>query len=338
MDPTSRGIPHRDIRMGYLAILERSEFLLTDGATGTCLEQETGVRLDPVIGPTALVDDNRGSAALEALYRRYLDVGRRHGLPMQVGTPTFRACPERLRRAGYYGPNDVRRVNGNCFRLLAHLREGLGDYGEKVYIAGVIGPKGDCYKPEEAPGTDVAADHHRAQAEALAETGVDLLVAATLPAAPEALGVARAMAGTGLPYVISAVIRGSGSLLDGTPLAEVIERIDGSASPRPAYYAVNCVHPSVLREALRSNERLRRLAGVRAARLQGERLSPAAGGVGGPGPPRSRVPGAARRRDRGPAGCVRPECPRRLLRHRRPPHRRPRRSPDGRETLNRLPG
>jgi homocysteine S-methyltransferase len=249
--------------MGYLAILERSEFLLTDGATGTCLEQETAVRLDPVIGPTALVDDNRGRAALEALYLRYLDVGRRHGLPMQVGTPTFRACPERLRRAGYYGPNDVRRVNGDCFRLLARVREGLGDYGEKVYIAGVIGPKGDCYKPEEAPGTDVAADYHRAQAEALAEAGVDLLVAATLPAAQETLGVARAMAGTGLPYVISAVIRGSGSLLDGTPLAEVIERIDGSASPRPAYYAVNCVHPSVLREALRSDERLRRLAGVR---------------------------------------------------------------------------
>lgn len=252
-----------DIRMGYLDALDRSDFLLTDGATGTCLEHETAVRLDPVIGPTALVDDNRGRAALEALYLRYLDVGRHHGLPMQVGTPTFRAGPERLRRAGYSDPNDVRRVNADCFRLLTRLREGLGDYGVNVYIAGVIGPKGDCYKPEESPGMDEATDHHRAQAEALAEAGVDLLVAATLPAAPEALGVARAMAGTGLPYVISAVIRGSGSLLDGTPLAAVIERIDGSVVPRPAYYAVNCVHPSVLREALRSDERLRRLAGVR---------------------------------------------------------------------------
>src|SRR5947209_3625123 len=71
------------------------------------------------------------------------------------------------------------------------------------------------------------------------------------------------MAGTGLPYVVSVVIRGSGSLLDGTPLAEVIGRIDGSVMPRPAYHAVNCVHPSVLREALRGDERLRRLAGVR---------------------------------------------------------------------------
>ena len=35
------------------------------------------------------------------------------------------------------------------------------------------------------------------------------------------------------------------------------------ASPRPAYFAVNCVHPTVLRDALRGDERLLRLAGVR---------------------------------------------------------------------------
>ena len=150
-----------ETRVGYLETLERSHSLLTDGATGTCLEHETPVPLDPEIGPTRLVDDGRGRAALEALYLRYLDVGRRHGVPMQVGTPTFRAGPERLLRAGYSGPSDVRRINGDCFRLLARLREGLGEYGEEVYIAGVLGPKGDCYKPEEAPGADEATDYHR---------------------------------------------------------------------------------------------------------------------------------------------------------------------------------
>jgi homocysteine S-methyltransferase len=251
-------------RMGYFDALERSDFLLTDGAIGTCLEHETPVRLDPVIGPTGLVDDRRGRATLEALYRRYLDAGRRHGAPMQIGTPTFRAGPERLRRAGYSDPSDVHRINADCFRLLAGVREGLGDYGEKVYLAGVIGPKGDCFKHEEAPGsTPEAADYHRGQAEALAEAGVDLLVATTFPAATVVLGVARAMAVTGLPYVVSVVIRGDGSLLDGTPLADVIETIDGSVMPRPAYYAVNCVHPSVLRGALRSDGRMRRLAGGR---------------------------------------------------------------------------
>jgi homocysteine S-methyltransferase len=249
--------------MGYADALECSPFLLTDGATGTCLEYESSIPLDPEIGPTRLVDDERGRAALEAVYRRYLDVGRRHGLPMQVGTPTFRASPERLHRAGYADPSEVRRVNADGFRLLARLREECGESGGRVFIAGVLGPKGDSYKPEEALGADEAAAYHTAQAEALTEAGADLLVATTFPAASEALGIARAMARTGLPAVVSFLITDRGTLLDGNPVVEVIEQIDGSVTPRPAYYAVNCVHPSVLREALRGDERLRRLAGVR---------------------------------------------------------------------------
>src|SRR3954470_23049902 len=100
--------------MGYADALECSPFLLTDGAVGTCLEYELSVPLDPEIGPTRLVDDERGREALEAVYRRSLDVGRRHDLPMQVGTPTFRAGPERLLREGYHDSNDVRRVKAEC--------------------------------------------------------------------------------------------------------------------------------------------------------------------------------------------------------------------------------
>ena len=137
------------------------------------------------------------------------------------------------------------------------------DYREKVFIAGVVGPKGDAYRPEEAPGEAEALAYHRAQVGVLAESGVDLLYAPTLPADTEAVGVALAMAGTGLPYVISPIIDGRGRLLDGTPLVEVIARIDGAVTPRPAYYTVSCVHPSALHEALRSDERLRRLAGDR---------------------------------------------------------------------------
>ena len=180
------------------------------------------------MGVARLVEDERGREALEGIYRQYLDVGRRHDIPMQVGTPTFRAGPERLSRAGLSGPDDLIRVNGECVRLLARLREGLGDYGAKVFIAGVVGPKGDAYRPEEAPGEEEAHAYHRAQAGVLAGAGVDLLYAPTFPAAAEALGVAGAMAETGLPYIVSPIIDGRGRLLDGTPLAEVIARIDGA--------------------------------------------------------------------------------------------------------------
>ena len=59
--------------------------------------------------------------------------------------------------------------------------------------------------------------------------------------------MARAMAEAGRPYVLSPIISSRGTLLDGTPLAQVIDRIDEEVSPRPAYYTVSCVHPSVFR-------------------------------------------------------------------------------------------
>ena len=52
-------------------------------------------------------------------------------------------------------------------------------------------------------------------AQALAETDVDFLMAATLPAFSEAHGMATAMAATGRPYVFSFVLRRDGALLAG---------------------------------------------------------------------------------------------------------------------------
>jgi homocysteine S-methyltransferase len=74
-------------------------------------------------------------------------------------------------------------------------------------------------------------------------------MAATLPAYSEALGLARAMARCGRPYVLSFVLRPSGTLLDGTPLREAVHGIDAAVSPAPAFYLVNCVHPTVFEQA-----------------------------------------------------------------------------------------
>jgi homocysteine S-methyltransferase len=138
-----------------------------------------------------------------------------------------------------------------------------------IFIGGIIGPKGDAYKPEQALLADEAETFHEYQIEALAEAGVDYLMALTLPAISEAHGIARAMAATGLPYILSFVIRRDGTLLDGTPLDEAIESIDMGVGSPPVGYFVNCVHPTVLLEALmRDNAKergvIRRLVGFHA--------------------------------------------------------------------------
>jgi homocysteine S-methyltransferase len=113
----------------------------------------------------------------------------------------------------------------------------------------MLGPAGDAYRPQEALPAPEAEVYHAFQARALAEAGVDFLIAATLPAYSEALGLARAMAASGLPYVLSFVLRPTGTLLDGTPLHEAVRKIDGSVSPNPFCYLVNCVHPTVFAQA-----------------------------------------------------------------------------------------
>ena len=184
---------------------------------------------------------------------------------MVASSPTWRANKERLARSEFAG----RAVNRDAVRFMAELRAGYGAEAASILIAGQSGPKGDGYLPGEAPASDEAEAFHRDQLEELAEGGADFLIAQTLPAFAEALGIARAAAGTGLPYVISFVVRPSGTLLDGTPLDEAVARIDGETGRPPAAYNVNCVHASVFAAAMaavgaRSPEAAGRIAGLHA--------------------------------------------------------------------------
>jgi homocysteine S-methyltransferase len=227
-------------------MIEREPVLLVEGAIIERLRRRADVHLDPRIENAGLIYDPAGRTALEEIYRGYIDVGRAFGLPMIILTPTWRANPDRLAAAGL-GDRDV---NGDGFRFLDSIRRSFGAYADRILIGGLMGCAGDAYDPEEALSEDRAATFHRTQALALADAGVDFLMAATLPAASEAVGIAKAMADCGVPYVPSFVIRPAGTLLDGTPLHQVVTRIDTDVEPAPLGYMVNCVHPTVLAEAL----------------------------------------------------------------------------------------
>jgi len=167
---------------------------------------------------------------------------------MIVCTPTWRANPVRLQRAGLADKD----VNGDGARFLTAMRGEYGKYAGRVFIGGLVGCAGDAYKREEGLCAKEAARFHGAQARALAAAGADFLLAATLPNAGEAQGIAAAMAACCIPYVLSFVVKGDGRLLDGTPLHDAIAAIDGAVGPRPLFYMVNCVHPTVFEAALGS--------------------------------------------------------------------------------------
>jgi homocysteine S-methyltransferase len=227
-------------------LLARHPFLPAEGAVVERLRRMPGIVLDPVLEHAALIYDERGARAMEAIYRQYLDIAAGAGLPMLCFTPTWRASQERLARAGLAD----RDANADAFRFLSRIRAGYGEASRRILIGGLAGCAGDAYRPAAALDEETARRYHKAQLDALARAGADFLFASTLPAASEAAGLARAMSETGLPYIVSFVLDRRGCLLDGTPLSSVIRSIDARVSPPPEGYMMNCVHPAVCESAL----------------------------------------------------------------------------------------
>jgi homocysteine S-methyltransferase len=227
-------------------LLVSSPAVLGEGAVIERLRRLPGITLHEQVVNSALIYDPAGCRALEAICRQYLEIGQRHDLPLLLSTPTWRASRDRITAAGLAG----RELNGDNFRFLDGLRRGYGAYGEKVLIAGLTSCRGDAYRPAEAMHPAEAREFHRWQADKLATAGVDLLLAATLPALSEAIGLAQALGATGLPYLVSFVARPAGTLLDGTPLRDAIGAIDAAATPEPLAYLINCTHASVFRSAV----------------------------------------------------------------------------------------
>lgn len=249
--------------LSFLRSLESGGPILTEGAVVERIRRGGEVPLDPHLANAGLVLDEDGRAALERIYRSYLHVAIQYRLPILLLTPTWRANPERMDRAGLTGRVDL---NGEAVRFLSSVVT-LTDSGPGfVSIGGLLGCRGNAYRADEGLSAADGEAFHRPQAAALAAAGVDFLLAATMPALPEAVGMARALAAAGPPYLVSFLVRETGHLLDGTPLDEAIDAVDRAASPHPAAFLVNCVHPAILRKALltpgASGSTRKRLAGL----------------------------------------------------------------------------
>lgn len=230
----------------FAEFIEHNRCILGEGAVIERLRRITGIELDPQLVNAAFLYDDAKRSALETICRQYLDIGHDFGLPLVMSTPTWRASRERIAAAGY-GESDV---NGDNFRFLDSLRRSYGEYAEKVAICGLMSCRGNAYSPSEALSADEAREFHSWQAGKLAAAGVDFLLASTLPAFSEAQGLAAAIAETGMPYIISFVVRPEGTLLDGTSLHDAISAIDAAVSPKPLAFMINCTHASLARSAL----------------------------------------------------------------------------------------
>ena len=237
--------------MRFQETMTREPLVFAEGAVIERLRRDPDVDLDPYVAHAGFVYQAQATDALRRVYQEYLDIGKRYDVPMVALAPTWRANPERLAQAGL---GSVREVNRDCVRFLTGLVGELGGYAKQVLVGGLMGCRGDAYDPHEALSAEQAAAFHRPQAQALAEAGVDFIMASTLPALSEALGMAAAMAAAtaafDVPCVLSFLVRPTGTLLDGTPLHQAISTIDTAVHPQPFAYMINCVHPTIFEQAL----------------------------------------------------------------------------------------
>lgn len=237
--------------MKFEDALRNSSVILTEGAVIERLNREPSIELDPFIAHAGLIYDEAGKKTMSAIYRQYIDIGFRYKVPVIVSAPTWRASPERISKSIYYNRDNILR---DCVRFINDIRQDYSDYSKNVYIAGLMACRGDAYSPREALSAEEAKIYHQPQAQQLTAAGADFILAATLPAVSEALGIAAAISECGLPYSLSFVIRENGKVLDGTPLHSAIGTIDAAVDPKPLFYQINCVHPSVFGQAIDQSE------------------------------------------------------------------------------------
>ena len=230
----------------FSEVVRSAPILLTEGAVVERLRREYCLPLDAESLHAAFIYDDRRRSILKQIYSDYIDILKPTGVPFLLFTPTWRATPERLANEGL----DAGLVNRDNVRLLLELRSEHPDAEARMYVGGLMGCRGDAYRPEEALSEDDAFAFHRVQAEALMNGGVDFLFASTLPALSEAMGIARVYSTLTSDYILSFIVRSDGRLLDGTPLHEALRLIDARVRPPPLAYMINCVHPHVFRSAM----------------------------------------------------------------------------------------
>jgi S-methylmethionine-dependent homocysteine/selenocysteine methylase len=247
--------------MDSLPQLTGDRLYITDGGLETTLIFHNDVDL-PFFAAFRLLGEERGVRLFQDYFDRYLAIAEEHDAGMILDTVTWRASPDWGKRLGYE-PDEIRAVNRRAVVLargIAARHEGVD-----VLINGCMGPRGDGYAPDSLMSAEEAEDYHSVQAGALADAGVDMLTALTIPYVEEGLGMVRASQDAGVPIALSFTVETDGRLPSGQPLREAIEQVDEETTAGPAYFMVNCAHPSHFADTLTDRGPwVERIRGIRA--------------------------------------------------------------------------
>jgi S-methylmethionine-dependent homocysteine/selenocysteine methylase len=236
---------------------------LTDGGLETTLIFHEGWDL-PCFAAFVLLDSDRGRKALGDYFDRYVPMAIAAGAGFILESPTWRANPDWGAKIGY-GRQALAHNNRAAIEFLLDLRDRYETRGSPMVVSGAIGPRGDGYVASEMMTADEAAHYHAFQIGVLRDAGADLVSAFTMTNANEAQGVALAARDANMPCAISFTVETDGRLPSGETLAYAIGKVDAATGNGPAYYMINCAHPTHFDHVLDAGGAwMKRIRGIRA--------------------------------------------------------------------------
>ncbi len=222
--------------------------MLTDGGLETTLVFHDGYDL-PEFAAYVLLESEEGIEHLKRYLRTYAKIAQEAGVGFLLESPTWRASQSWGNVIGH-SPEDLDRLNQKSIKILEDLRAEFESDDCPYVISGQIGPEGDGYNPEKFLTALEAEKYHRPQIKSFTEAGADMVSALTMTYVEEAVGVAKAAEAQGIPAVISFTVETDGKLPSGQSLKDAIGQVDAATGEYPAYYMINCAHPSHFSNAL----------------------------------------------------------------------------------------
>jgi S-methylmethionine-dependent homocysteine/selenocysteine methylase len=236
---------------------------LSDGGIETSLIFLEGIEL-PYFAAFDLLKSEKGRNALRKYYEPYAQLAKTKRIGFILESPTWRASADWGDKLGY-SVETLAEINREAIGLMAELRGEYETGSSPMVISGCIGPRGDGYDPGKIMTPDEAERYHAMQIGVFSRTEADMVTAITMTNANEAIGLARAAKTAKMPVVISFTLETDGRLPTGQQLKEAIVQVDEATGAAPAYYMINCAHPTHFEPIFKSKEAWTgRIRGLRA--------------------------------------------------------------------------
>ena len=245
------------------------EVYLTDSGLETELIYNQGVALEQ-FAAFPLLDQAEGMRRLRSYFAGHAAIAARFDVGFVLESATWRANAHWGALLGY-DAEALDRVNRKAIDLLVDVRADWAKSHRPYPISGCVGPRDDGYAPAMLMTAEAARAYHRPQVTTFADTQADLVTAMTLTYPDEAIGIAQAARDVQMPVVLSFTVETDGNLPDGSTLAAAIQTVDDATDAYPAYYMINCAHPTHFTPILEPNAQW--TDRIRAVRANGSRKS-----------------------------------------------------------------